>query len=285
MSLAKLTINSFLNYSNNTLFDNLTLPDGIDKDLLIDNIVMEAGEFELMYANLDFMKSAIGVWSAKNYRTFEKWIKALNVEYNPLENYDRMEEWEDNHTGKRNGETSTSRSDNTTTSNRSNATTERSDKTTTTGSNNTTTSDSSTNSGSITNNQSNTTTNNVSAYDSTELVRESQSVDGGNSSSSSSGNTSSSSSSNTSSSSSGNTAITSSDNTTSSSVDNTTSNGNIVTSDSDTYRDTKTGRAHGNIGVTTSQQMLESELNIAKWNVYKHITDLFMQEFCIMVYI
>ena len=241
MSLAKLTINSFLNYSNNTLFDNLTLPDGIDKDLLIDNIVMEAGEFELMYANLDFMKSAIGVWSAKNYRTFEKWINALNVEYNPLENYDRMEEWEDNHSGSKTGSTTTNE----------------------TRSDNTTTSDTSNNSGSITNNQNNTTTNSVSAYDSTNLVNESQSVDGGNSSSSSNGSTTSSSTSN----------------------NNVRSDGIVTTNDSDTYRDTKTGRAHGNIGVTTSQQMLESELNIAKWNVYKHITDLFMQEFCIMVYI
>lgn len=221
MSLAKLTINSFLNYSNNTLFDNLTLPDGIDKDLLIDNIVMEAGEFELMYANLDFMKSAIGVWSAKNYRTFEKWIKALNVEYNPLENYDRIEEWEESHSGSKNGTT--------------------------------TTNESSSNSGSISNKQNNTSTNNVSAYDSTTLVTESQNIDGGSSSSSSNGNTS--------------------------------SNGTVTTNDSESASDLRNGRTHGNIGVTTSQQMLESELNIAKWNVYKHITDLFMQEFCIMVYI
>ena len=221
MSLAKLTINSFLNYSNNTLFDNLTLPDGIDKDLLIDNIVMEGGEFELVYANLDFMKSDIGVWSAKNYRTFEKWIKALNVEYNPLENYDRIEEWEETHSGNKNGTT--------------------------------TTNESSTNSGSISNNQNNTSTNNVSAYDATTLVTESQNIDGGSSSSSSSGNTS--------------------------------SNGTVTTNDSESASDLRNGRTHGNIGVTTSQQMLESELNIAKWNVYKHITDLFMQEFCIMVYI
>ena len=241
MSLAKLTINSFLNYSNNTLFDNLTLPDGIDKDLLIDNIVMEAGEFELVYANLDFMKSAIGVWSAKNYRTFEKWIKALNVEYNPLENYDRIEEWEETHSGSKNGTTTTNES--------------RSD--------NTTTNDTSNNSGSITNNQSNTTTNSVSAYDSTNLVNESQSVDGGNSSSTSNGNTTSSSSSN----------------------NNVRSDGTVTTNDSESASDLRKGRTHGNVGVTTSQSMLESELNIAKWNVYKHITDLFMQEFCIMVYI
>ena len=40
----------------------------------------------------------------------------------------------------------------------------------------------------------------------------------------------------------------------------------------------------GNIGVTTSQMMLQSELDIARWNLYEHIADLFCQEFCIMVY-
>ena len=44
------------------------------------------------------------------------------------------------------------------------------------------------------------------------------------------------------------------------------------------------GHVHGNIGVTTTQQMLESELSLAEWNVYEHITDLFIEEFCIAIY-
>lgn len=44
------------------------------------------------------------------------------------------------------------------------------------------------------------------------------------------------------------------------------------------------GRIHGNIGVTTSQQMLEAELNLGYWNVYEKITELFLQEFTIPVY-
>ena len=44
------------------------------------------------------------------------------------------------------------------------------------------------------------------------------------------------------------------------------------------------GRIHGNIGVTTSQQMLEAELNLGYWNVYEKITELFLQEFVIPVY-
>ena len=50
------------------------------------------------------------------------------------------------------------------------------------------------------------------------------------------------------------------------------------------YGDEHTSHIHGNIGVTTSQQMLESELEIAKFNIYTTIADLFADEFCIMVY-
>ena len=44
------------------------------------------------------------------------------------------------------------------------------------------------------------------------------------------------------------------------------------------------GHLYGNIGVTTSQQMLRDELDIQLWNVYEHITDLFLNEFAIYVY-
>ena len=44
------------------------------------------------------------------------------------------------------------------------------------------------------------------------------------------------------------------------------------------------GRIHGNIGVTTSQQMLNQELDLGYWNLYQRITQLFLQEFVIPVY-
>ena len=48
---------------------------------------------------------------------------------------------------------------------------------------------------------------------------------------------------------------------------------------------THQGRRSGNIGVTTSQQMLEAELALrAKHNMYDIISDSFKRHFCIMVY-
>lgn len=54
--------------------------------------------------------------------------------------------------------------------------------------------------------------------------------------------------------------------------------------DSGASNSIRKGRAWGNIGVTTSQQMVQSQLDLVSWNIYEHIKDIFMQEFCIMIY-
>ena len=70
----------------------------------------------------------------------------------------------------------------------------------------------------------------------------------------------------------------------------TINDGTVGTTTSDTTGTTMSndsehnGRIHGNIGVTTSQQMLLQELDLGYWNVYEKITELFLQEFVIPVY-
>lgn len=59
----------------------------------------------------------------------------------------------------------------------------------------------------------------------------------------------------------------------------TISNGTVINDDNE-----HNGRIHGNIGVTTSQQMLNQELDLGYWNLYQRITQLFLQEFVIPVY-
>lgn len=97
--MATLSMIGLYNYDN-TLFDDLTFPSGIDKDLAVNEILMKCGEFEILYPNFDFMKNQIENWGKKNYFTFEKWVKALSEEFNPIHNYDRYEEYEDEHTNK-----------------------------------------------------------------------------------------------------------------------------------------------------------------------------------------
>ena len=58
--------------------------------------------------------------------------------------------------------------------------------------------------------------------------------------------------------------------------------GEVITHDGDITRNNHTS---GNIGVTTSQQMLEQEIEVsAKLNVIKMIVDSFRERFCLLVY-
>lgn len=78
-------------------FDKLTFPEGIDHDLAVTNILHNAGDFEVLYPDLDFMTDGCEMFSKKWERTFEKWLAVMSVEYAPLENYDRHEAWSDSH--------------------------------------------------------------------------------------------------------------------------------------------------------------------------------------------
>lgn len=91
MSTMNLTLIGMYNYDP-TIFDDLTLPPEIDKQLFIDSLLMRSGEFELLYPDAGFLKPAINVWGRKWYPTFEKWVEGQKASWNPIENYDRYEE-------------------------------------------------------------------------------------------------------------------------------------------------------------------------------------------------
>ena len=208
MSSAKVTLlgmNAYFQNANNDLFEFLSLPTGLNKQTLTDNILLQGGEFEVLYSDPMSLKTSIGIWSDREAATFQRWVDALAIEYAPLENYERHEDWTD-----------TLDSDGTSR---------------TTGTNDTSTS------GNV--------QTDVSAYDSSGYQPKEKV-------------------------------------TTSETVDNDTTENNTSTLDN-TGR--HTGRVHGNIGVTTSQQMLQQELDLGYWNIYSRITDMFLEEFCIMIYV
>lgn len=61
-------------------------------------------------------------------------------------------------------------------------------------------------------------------------------------------------------------------------------NDSIESSGNDSRTSVHTARLYGNIGVTTSQEMLSAELEVARFNLIDQITDLFLTEFVIPVY-
>lgn len=207
MASSKMTLigmNQFMLSMDMDLFSEMTLPEGLNKQTLTDNILLEGGEFEVLHADPIALRSFIGIWSRREQATFERWVNALAIEYSPLENYDRMEHWTDETDG--------------------------------TGSSNS--------SGSVNTTSSDTSELQKSAFDQSTYSPYEKTINAGT------------------------VGSTSSDST-----------GTTMSNDSE-----HNGRIHGNVGVTTSQQMLQAELDLGYWNIYKKITEMFLQEFVIPVY-
>lgn len=88
---ATLSILGLYNYQP-AIFDSLTIPTSVDRETLIDNIIMEAAELELLFPNADILGRLIGNWSKTRLGAWNRMIGALDAEYNPIENTDRYEE-------------------------------------------------------------------------------------------------------------------------------------------------------------------------------------------------
>lgn len=85
------TVTGLYSYDK-TLFDNLNVPESLDKDAVITEILMTAGLLELAYPDGDVMKQIINIWSFARKPDWQRMIDALYAEYNPIHNYDRTED-------------------------------------------------------------------------------------------------------------------------------------------------------------------------------------------------
>lgn len=77
------------------LFDFLEMPMGIEKEKLVNAMLLETKDLELLYTDADFMKDCIGMWSHNFWYTWVGWLRSTVQEYNPIENYNRIE-WHNN---------------------------------------------------------------------------------------------------------------------------------------------------------------------------------------------
>lgn len=200
----KMTMNllSLYNYDE-SLFDNLVLPEGIDKDTLVENLLLDTVSQEVLYADPDIMKQAIGMWSKKELPVWQRLKDTLDIRgtYNPIYNYDRNEEITNDHTS------------NTTESENHN-----------------------------TNKGTDTTKVSQGSFNSNDLTQVNQ-------------------------------------------QDNILGSGNDENG-RDTFTGDHTFNAHlyGNIGVTTTQEMLREELSIDEINILDYIIDSFKKRFILSVY-
>lgn len=84
---------------DSTVFDLMQIPEALDKDTLIKNLLAETAELEVLYSNPVIFKNLVGVWSAKQLDIWNRLYATTQYEYNPIENYDRHETGSDSGTG------------------------------------------------------------------------------------------------------------------------------------------------------------------------------------------
>ena len=242
--------------NDHSIFDLLQLPEGFtaeDRETVTDSILTECAELEVLYPAPSVMKNVIGIWSRKELPTWQRIYNASQLEYNPIENYrrDETETIEDDRAEEHSGtDTNTASGSDTNRASGSDSTTGNSSSTTTDGG-------------------TDVTKNDVTGYDSNAMVPSNQqTIEHGMTQG----------------------VTENASNSTTYGRTDTVTHGRI-----DSYQHgekiehsggtTRTNLAFGNLGVTTSQQMLTQEIEIAKIiNVIPMIVDSFKNRFCLLVY-
>lgn len=167
---------------------------------------------ELLYPEWQTMQHLLGVWSTRRNPIWAKLYASTQFDYNPIENYDRKENWIDNsNTDDTSGASQTTHS-------------------------------------STQGSEHSTTVNTVQGYDGGDWENHDKSDVDANTSSHSDG-----------------------------SMEGNTKRLTVG-------ENKREGRAHGNIGVTTTQTMIKEERDIVNFDVYGTIVSDFIDTFCVAVY-
>lgn len=202
--------------ADRTIFDKFRVPEALDKDQLVNYILMETMELETLYPSPSWFSRVLDVWSAVKLPVWEELEKTLHYDYNPIHNYDRTEEWTDEDSGTSSGTGSSSGN--------------------------------STNNS--TNNSTDSTVQKATAFNSDTAKETGRAENTGES------------------------------------AGNVEANYTTDTDSSEQYQKTlkRTGHASGNIGVTTTQEMIQAQRDVVRFTVYDTILQDFKSNFCVQVY-
>lgn len=193
---------------DNTIFDGLILPEGMTKDILVPNLLIELAELEIRFPRPDTIKEAITAWGSRRLPIWQKLYNTTQLNYNPIYNKDAWYSDVENrdllmNRNRRNtntGEASTSA----------------------------------------------TTTEKVTSFNANTFQNSGQTETTGETSSE-------------------------------------YTNQEYIT-DNDTGYIHRDRREYGNIGVTTTQQMIQAERDVVQFDMYEYIIADFKERFCIMIY-
>lgn len=209
---------------DSTCLDSMMLPEGVEKEEVINCILEKYGDQTLAHPDPDYMRHYVGTWSKRRKPIWEKLLATTQLEYNPIWNFDRTEEYKDTTDHRLTGQNELTSTDTGTST--VNGTIDRSEDS-----------------------EHKVSAENVSSYQSDEKTE-----------------------------------------------NQITENAKQMTDTKATARDTGTNtvdekttfehnaRLCGNIGVTTTQQMIEAERNVVRYSVIEEIAADYRDTFCLMIY-
>nr|DAG49539.1 MAG TPA: hypothetical protein [Caudoviricetes sp.] len=229
---------------DNTIFEGLTVPATVERDALVNNILLECSELEVLYPDPDFLKIAIGSWASARQAAWKHYAKLEEVEYSPIENTDKYED----HTVT-DSETESGTID------------ESGQQTTGVNQQDSTSGHSLTG---VTRTQQGNNTDSVSAFDTESFSNKNKQTSDVDENS--------------------DTNYSASSDSKIARTDTTAHNTDTSTNKHRNFTHRETVHAHGNIGVTTNQQMMTQEVEFWKWDFIKQISNEFRQRFCVSVY-
>jgi hypothetical protein len=86
------TFQSLIDYDNTILDGAELVPAGIDPEIVKSEIMLQCGLLQPLYPEPETMKNAITQWFAARHWTFEHLLNIIKAEYSPIENTDRYDE-------------------------------------------------------------------------------------------------------------------------------------------------------------------------------------------------
>ena len=236
---------------DHTILDFFHYPDKwetVDKDVFVNKLLLDTAELEVLYPDAEVFKMAIGYWSNAEVQNWNKLYDTTVLKYNPIWNKDGTVTETEKHI-KNNNYTDVTDG-------------KIADHSSTIGNQNTDTSG----------NENTDTTNNTNEKNYVFGFNSDSAAQSGETVTDDTGRTNTDRSENTKTNSSANTDAT------------TTNNTNFKHDEKENIDREYTRTEQGNIGITTTQQMINEEREVDKFNLMDYIIDRFKQRFCLLVY-
>lgn len=89
MSQTGATLNDLMHLWDEDLFDDIVLPDGMDKATVVNQIMLDNGLLEVVYPEHDLLKGLIKAHFLARQIDYQRLWDAVSQTYNPLYNLDR----------------------------------------------------------------------------------------------------------------------------------------------------------------------------------------------------